>query len=635
MKNVKTIFCLISLLVAGITNVWGTKYTHNYSANIQGSFDTSTKTLTITGTGQIPDLATAGTNYYDDHNSDIEKVVIGEGITWVGRYILQDYTNLTSITFPSTLTRIRNYNFDKSKKIVEIHASSPNQWAQVEIFASSGHPFGKITDVTAAVKAARSYYFNGSNTATTELVFEYGLTNIQAYTFCNAGTLVSVSIPGSITSIGDYALYSKFAKAYVNKATAPTLATTTSISFTDAGVLYVPTGASGYTTDNYWKYYASKNTQGAKTVTTKPVSGDGTVDGQSWSLSERGVLTITGSGALSTTFADADGASQYPYYYFRYLVDTVVVTGGITALSNILQRCEAMKEINIDQAKVPTASATLPTLIHGGTIAVKIKPAALASASASNLASAPWDSNKLCIHVTIDQDSTNNTAILTNCSTYVKNPVNVQLTRSTFSPLYYNTFCSPVSMTESEIKTLFGDTTHLVEFVNAVVEDDTLQLNFDDATAIVAGKPYLIKPEKSITNPRFTGITPTALATSGEIVPGTDASFYGILDPLAITDKWAEGKKFIFLLAENKFTYATGGTLKGMRAYFLLGDDVEPSVLAHSPKMRINYEAEEGQTPTAIDKTQTEVKAEKVMENGVMYIIKNGVKYSVMGQIIK
>ena len=237
--------------------------------------------------------------------------------------------------------------------------------------------------------------------------------------------------------------------------------------------------------------------------------------------------------------------------------------------------------------------------------------------------------------VTIDQASADNTTILTNCSTYVEKPVNVQLTRSTFSPLYYNTFCSPVRMTNSEIKTLFGDTTHLVEFDDAVVENDTLRLNFKDATAIVAGQPYLIKPENSVSNPRFTGITPTALATSGATVEGTDASFYGILSPLGITDEWAEGKNFIFLLAENKFTYATGGTLKGMRAYFLLGDDVEPSVLAHSPKMRINYEAEGGQTPTAIDKTQTEVKAEKVMENGVMYIIKNGVKYSVMGERVK
>ena len=237
--------------------------------------------------------------------------------------------------------------------------------------------------------------------------------------------------------------------------------------------------------------------------------------------------------------------------------------------------------------------------------------------------------------VTIDQESADNTTILTNCSTYVEKPVNVQLIRSKFSPLYYNTFCSPVSMTNSEIKTLFGDTTHLVEFDKAVVKDDTLRLNFKDATSIVAGQPYLIKPEKSITDPRFTGITPSALATSGATVEGTDASFYGILSPLDITDEWADGKNFIFLLADNKFTYATGGTLKGMRAYFLLDNDVEPGVLAHSPKMRINYEAEGGQTPTAIDKTQTEVKAEKVMENGVMYIIKNGVKYSVMGERVR
>ncbi len=642
MKNVKTIFCLISLLVAGITNVWGDIYTHDYNENIKGSYNTSTHTLTITGTGAIPNC-TDGNNYYGGYNSDITKIIIGEGITGIGRYVFDEYTNVTSITFPSTLTSIATNNFGNSKKIVDIHASSPNQWAQVTITATSGHPFGTIGGVDSEVKAARGFYFNGSNKKSRALIFTQGLDSVRQYTFYNARYFTSAYIPGSVSRINSSSLTCLFDTVVVNKMDRPILANATTISFNNPSVLIVPTGATNFTEAKYWLYSTAvgKNSSGARSKNEQNVSG--TVDGQDWSLSTSGVLTINGSGALSTSFVTSSGASQYPYYYFRYLVDKVVVTGGITALSNILQRCEAMKEIDINQAKVPTASSTLPSLIHGGSITFMVNPLALGDASASNLASTPWTDAKfgdltLSDDVTVDETDYNAGTMLRNIHKYVKKNINLKFVRAKMENTYFNTFCSPIPLSAEEVRSIFGEADiRTLTSSSYDEESQTLTLNFSDPatpiTTIDSGVPYLIQPEKEVdfSTITFENIAPQKVVTSAKKVTGDHVNFYGTLGKVSVTAGQIANASFLFLLADNKLTYATEGSLRGMRAYFILNPSVPAGALAHRPVLNLGDE----QTPTAIDKTQTEVKAEKVMENGVMYIIKNGVKYSVMGERVR
>lgn len=646
MKNVKTILCLISLLIAGITNVWG---------DVEYTWNKTTKTLTIHKAGAfaegvMTDYA-SGTAPWYTNRANIEKLIVEDGITHIGTNAFESEYNLVDVTLPVSLSSVgeKAFNYTSNTKVANVYyKGTPAQWVSIAFQGSTSprlaHPFGKSNATN-----RKLFFYGNTSSAPSTVYIEPVVNEIKQHAFYNVNSITEVCIPGTVANIRQYAFYgcSALTQININCSTAPTLGTDALYGIgggTASNVnLYLPSSNSGYDASP-WSGYTKP--AGSSCATSGNLS-EGSIP---WSLDANGVLTIdaTDKGTKSIEFNLA-GAS-YPWGMFRRMVYKLKVKGEMTGIGSILRYHYGISEIIIDQTAIPTSGEEIAVATPGATnygrlynqrdnIKLTINPASLADESASNLGSAPWNSAKLEIalsdDVTIDQASADNTTILTNCSTYVEKPVNVQLTRSTFSPLYYNTFCSPVSMTESEIKTLFGDTTHLVEFDDAVVEDDTLRLNFKDATSIVAGQPYLIKPENSITNPRFTGITPTALATSGATVLGTDASFYGILSPLDITDEWADGKNFIFLLADNKFTYATGGTLKGMRAYFLLDDDVEPGVLAHSPKMRINYEAEGGKTPTAIDKTQTEVKAEKVMENGVMYIIKNGVKYSVMGERVR
>ena len=607
------------------------------------------QTLTISGYGAMNNYSTTINAPWYSFRAGIKNVIIEDGVISVGEYAFYNCTTLISITVPVSVTSFGSNAFHSCKKTQNIYyAGSTNQWAGITFGNQTAHPYGTTSSLPSGVAEARSYYFNGSNTATTDLVFAYGLTNIKAYTFCNAGTFNSVSIPSSVTNIGSFALYSKFAEVYVNKATAPTLSTTYPISFTDEGVLYVPTDATNYDESHYWKYYMTKNNYGAKTVTQKPVSGS--VDGQSWSLNENGVLTIDGSGAISTTYTDESGASQYPYYYFRYLVNKVVVTGGITGLSNILQRAQVVQEIDINQEKIPTASSTLPSLIYGGNISVKVKPESLTDASVTNLGAEPWSNAKLDIQLSddlvIDQASGENKTILTNCSTYVDKPVNIQLTRNTLSSSIYNTFCSPVSMTEEEIVATFGDWydegtgigTELVEYTGTSEEDETITLQFSGATSIVAGKPYLFRPANEEPDLRFTDVDPTSIATEeGSVEDSNDKiDFYGILEPKTISQEEIDNQSVIFLTGtivdgKQQLTWANGGTLKGMRAYWKVKEGVSNQVIARRPVLRINYQAEGENNTTDLGVPSDKIQCTKVLRDGQIYILRGEKAYNLQG----
>ena len=81
-------------------------------------------TLTVTGTGRMPDLG--GRNHalsmWEDIKESITRVYIGEGITEIGLRNFEGCTNLTEVQLPSTLTRIRAYAFLGCTALVKMEA---------------------------------------------------------------------------------------------------------------------------------------------------------------------------------------------------------------------------------------------------------------------------------------------------------------------------------------------------------------------------------------------------------------------------------------------------------------------------------------------------------------------------------
>lgn len=80
-------------------------------ANVTYYYDTATKTLTLSGTGptyefRATSMLTNKRAPWQDYKAEIQKVVVGEGITRIGQYCLYNCTALTDVTLPSTLEEI-------------------------------------------------------------------------------------------------------------------------------------------------------------------------------------------------------------------------------------------------------------------------------------------------------------------------------------------------------------------------------------------------------------------------------------------------------------------------------------------------------------------------------------------------
>lgn len=203
--------------------------------------------------------------------------------------------------------------------------------------------------------------------------------------------------------------------------------------------------------------------------------------------------------------------------------------------------------------------------------------------------------------------------------------VDVNLTRSLTSS-QYNTFCLPFALNNAELQAAFGAGYDLQEFVSSDLVDETLELTFNKVTALEAGKPYLLQPSVDVVNPSFEGVTIGATSPVAQ-TSDTYISFYGIYSP---TELEGGNKNILFLGAENElFWPETTESLKGFRAYF----QVKGGAAKVAKRARIINKEE---APTSLNEVQkNNIQGAKFIENGQLFILYNGTKYNVQGQVIK
>lgn len=84
----------------------------NGSDNASWSYDSQTKTLTVSGTGEIPAFEAESTAAWKPFADEIETIVIEKGITAVNSNAFTDMKNLKSVTINRTVTEISGTAFD-------------------------------------------------------------------------------------------------------------------------------------------------------------------------------------------------------------------------------------------------------------------------------------------------------------------------------------------------------------------------------------------------------------------------------------------------------------------------------------------------------------------------------------------
>lgn len=202
----------------------------------------------------------------------------------------------------------------------------------------------------------------------------------------------------------------------------------------------------------------------------------------------------------------------------------------------------------------------------------------------------------------------------------------IQLNRTIVAGMY-NTICLPFDVSDATLKAVFGSDVELKQMSSAELEGDVLNLNFEDATTgIYRGTPYLIKTSSNVEDPIFTDIeikAKVATATSG-----TNADFIGTF----IKSEVPDGENNLFLGPNDLLYFSSSPTpIKGMRAYFQLNGISNPQQAIKHARIVAH-----GQVVTSIDfVNESNESTIKTIENGQLVIIRDGVRYNVMGVRIK
>lgn len=126
--------------------------------DVNWMLDENSKTLYISGTGDIADIK----GPWSSKKDNISNIIIGEGITAIGKTNFWDHNAITSISLPSTLKKIGEKAFSLGK---------------------------------------------GETNLAIDLIIPEGVTSIGSEAFCNRNGLKSVELPSTLQEIGSKGFY--------------------------------------------------------------------------------------------------------------------------------------------------------------------------------------------------------------------------------------------------------------------------------------------------------------------------------------------------------------------------------------------------------------------------------------------
>ncbi len=265
------------------------------------NYDTGTKTLTITGTGAMPDFTIANRPPWEKTTNPIEKIVIEAGVKSVGAYAFRNSAVLTSVTLPAGVQTIGEAAFNDCA-------------------------------------------------ALTSVTLPEGVQTIGKYAFSGCSALTSITLPGSVTAIGEQALGNCTALTDITVGWAAPLDIQANVfhpSVTLQNIkLHVPAGRTkAYRGKDVWKTFG-KITDG--TITNSPL--DATQTWWEYDDATR-TLTVSGTGAMP----DFNSFDDQPWKDVREKIKTVVIEAGVTSIGNkAFTGCEVLTSVTLPGSGLET-----------------------------------------------------------------------------------------------------------------------------------------------------------------------------------------------------------------------------------------------------------------------------------------
>ena len=213
-----------------------------------------TGTLTISGT-EMPDYEALDDVPWFFDRDNVKKVVIENGVTYIGRDAFIGCRYLTYVSIPNSVTRIGEKAFAGCSSLVSI--TIPESVTSLGAYAFS-HCSG-LTAITIpnSVTSIGDYAFANCNSLTS-FTFPNSVTSVGNYVFDGCPNLISITIPESVTSLGDVMFKGHCSiESITNYATTPQVVvdahTLPEYKYT---ILHVLPGYKAiYEADSYWQAF--------------------------------------------------------------------------------------------------------------------------------------------------------------------------------------------------------------------------------------------------------------------------------------------------------------------------------------------------------------------------------------------
>ncbi len=307
-------------------------------------------TLTISGTGYMPDFSAAGPDSlapWAEYGSRILALELRPGVPNVGEYAFAGCSALRSVTIPNGLTDVRGYAFSDCTSLADVYYGGTEQaWesicaatgndplyaAAVHFLQASGVCGNNLSwvmyeDGVLVISGVGDMYdYDCSYTnptvrftpwdnwisSITEVILRPGAASIGDYAFYHAIGLTSVKIPATVTEIGKYA----FSECYSLRDV-----------YYDGTLELWHTGVE----------IGPNNEPLEQAAMHCPLASGVCGDGLTWVLDGSGVLTISGEGSLSQYPGFTDYAGDVTNVVIgRYATGfSSSVFSGLYALSDV------------------------------------------------------------------------------------------------------------------------------------------------------------------------------------------------------------------------------------------------------------------------------------------------------------
>ena len=314
------------------------------------NYDAGTKTLSITGTGDMPDFGPLD-QPWNAFKTQIETVTIGDGVSSVGKFAFTNCAKLATVTLPTAgLKTIGKNAFGGCEKLASITLpeglKTIGEGAFTGCFALSDLTIPKSVETIGEY----AFYQCGSLTNVT-LPDDAQLTTIgeQAFAYCVA--LASISIPNGVTAIGNFAFQQCAALKDVTVAWETPLTIPSGVF---AGIT-PPTGVTLHVPAGTKATYEAKEVWNQFSIVEQPWGDLST--GLHWAYDDATrTLTISnpnpGTPKSMPDFADFN---DQPWKDVREKIKTVVIETGVTSIGNkAFTGCEVLTSVTLPESGLET-----------------------------------------------------------------------------------------------------------------------------------------------------------------------------------------------------------------------------------------------------------------------------------------